>query len=59
MPDQIYIIDRAGVGDDKPHLSETQTLEVLDFAAKIIDAVVYPDVMGFQETVEFVTESEP
>jgi hypothetical protein len=44
--------------DDELHRSVPQTLEVLEFAAEVLDGVVYPDVMSFEEPVEFVTGSK-
>ena len=54
MADEKEIIDRAGVGDDKPHVSKAQSFESCHVAARVFDGVVDPDLMRFQETVEFV-----
>ncbi len=42
MPDQDQIVDRAGVGDDQLHPSESQTLEILHIAAHILNGDVGP-----------------
>ena len=58
MPNQDEIVDRAGVGDDQLHPSESQTLEILQIAAHILNGDVGPYPMGLQEAVEFVTRLE-
>lgn len=55
MPDQDQIIDRASVGDYQLHLSESQTLEVLQIAPHVLNGDIGPHPMGLQKVVEFVT----
>jgi hypothetical protein len=59
MSDQEQVVDRASIGDDHLHRSEAQSFETIDFAVKTFNSVVDPDVVGFEESVEFVTSSEP
>lgn len=53
-PDEDQVIYRAGVGDDEPHSSESQALEVFDIAPDIIDCHLGPDMVGLQEAVKLV-----
>jgi hypothetical protein len=59
MSDQERIVDRAGVGDDKLHPSESQSLQAIDLTAEVFERVFDPDIMGLKKSVELVASSEP
>ncbi len=48
---QNEIIYRSSIGDDEPHLSESQAFEALALAFGVFQGVVNPNVVGFQETI--------
>ncbi|MGD1071100.1 MAG: hypothetical protein ABSB15_13250 [Bryobacteraceae bacterium] len=47
------VVDRAGVGDNQLHASESQTLEILHIAAYILNGRAGPDLMGLQNVTSF------
>ncbi len=58
VPNEKKIIDRTSIGDDQ-HQSESQPSQVLALMLKVLDSVVRPDLMSFQEPVELITSGEP
>jgi len=58
MADQDQIVDRACVGDDQLHKSESQALQVVHIAAHVLNGDVRGYPMVLQKAVEFVTGPE-
>ncbi len=57
--DQDQIIERPGIGDDKPHaLLETEPLQVALLALQIVEAVGLKHVMRLQKPVEGIARAK-